>query len=298
MQTLYALDMSQTSEPDGCWRRRHGPVAQQGSAPERTTRHPELPRGGFTSPLGFWFAAAELWTTDVPRLRIELYELDGLDRTNPNRKARSRDEAGACRTARARLKAPQPASPARAGRASLPLTLEINHELATVEVDADTWKSVGETVLLAVAQFWRFGAIDRKLDELLDWARADLATTTGFRSVIRPRRVRDLRTRHLILQALILDLPDFESALTNPRRYLAAGRSVRLYRALAARLGLNRWRHEIDERVEVAEATYDSLAESLNHFQSLAFQIALELIIVAVLLLDAGLFLVDALAQK
>ncbi|HKI20730.1 MAG TPA: hypothetical protein VKA15_22760, partial [Isosphaeraceae bacterium] len=100
------------------------------------------------------------------------------------------------------------------------------------------------------------------------------------------------------LHALILDLPDFEAALTNPQGYLAPGRPVRLYRALAARLGLNRWRHEIDERIEVVEAIFDSLTESLNHLHSLAFQIALELIIVAVLLLDAGLFLADALAQK
>jgi len=298
MQTLYALDMTQTPGPGSCWRGRQSSSAQRGSAPERTARYPELPRGGFTSPLGFWFAAAESWTTDVPRLRVEFCELDELGRANPNREGRSRDGTSTCRTARARLKPPPPAGRARARRASLPLTLQINQEMATVEVDADTWESVGETVLLVVAQFWRFGAIDRKLDELSDWARDDLAKTAGFRNVIRPRRARELRALHRTLQTLILDLPDFEAALTNPRGYLAAGRPVRLYRALAARLGLDRWRHEIDERIEVVEAIFDSLTESLNHLQSLAFQIALELIIVAVLLLDAGLFLADALAQK
>jgi hypothetical protein len=178
------------------------------------------------------------------------------------------------------------------------LTLEINHEMAKIAVDAETWKSVGETVLLVVAQFWRFGAIDRMLDEFSDWAREDLAAPPGFRSVIRPRRARELRARYRTLQTLILDLPDFEAALTNPRGCLSPGRAISLYRALAARLGLNRWRQEIDERVEVVEAIYDSLAESLNHYQSLAFQIVLELVIVAVLLLDAGLFLADALAWR
>ena len=110
--------------------------------------------------------------------------------------------------------------------------------------------------------------------------------------------VRDLRPARRTLQALILDLPDFEGALTNPRGCLAAGRSVRLYRVLAVRLGLDRWRREIDERIEVVEAIFDSLVESLNHYQSLAFQIALELVIVAVLLLDAGLFLADVVARK
>jgi hypothetical protein len=178
------------------------------------------------------------------------------------------------------------------------LTLEINHERANIRVDRETWESVSEPVLLVVAQFWRFGAIDRKLDELSEWARQDLATTGGLRSVIRPQRARALRARCRTLQELILDLPDFEAALTNPRGCLAAGSAARLYRALAARLGLGRWRDEIDERIEVVEGIFESLAESLNHHQSLAFQIALELIIVAVLLLDAGLFLADALAKK
>jgi hypothetical protein len=180
----------------------------------------------------------------------------------------------------------------------IPLTVEINDQVAVVQVDAATWESVRETVLLVVAQFWRLGAIDRKLDDLSDWVRNDIAATAGFRSAIRQRRARALRTHHRALRALILDLPDFEAPLTNPRGFLASRRSVRLYRLLAARLGVDRWRHEIDERVEVVEATFDSLAESLNHLQALVFQTALELVIVAVLLFDAGLFLMDALAQK
>ncbi len=35
-----------------------------------------------------------------------------------------------------------------------------------------------------------------------------------------------------VLQALILDLPDFEVFLTNPRDRLVPGRPVRIYRAL------------------------------------------------------------------
>jgi len=298
MQTLYALDMTQTPSPDSCWRGRQNSAAQRAATAERTARSPELPRGGYGSPLGFWFAAAEAWSTEVPRLRVEFCELDDLGRANFDRKGRSGTGSATCRTARARLKAPPLAGRSRARSASLPLTLEINQELATIAVDPATWESVGETVLLVIAQFWRFDSIDRKLDGLSSWARDDLAMAPGFRNMIRPRRARELRKHQRSLHALILDLPDFEAALTNPQGYLAPGRPVRLYRALAARLGLNRWRHEIDERIEVVEAIFDSLTESLNHLHSLAFQIALELIIVAVLLLDAGLFLADALAQK
>jgi hypothetical protein len=53
----------------------------------------------------------------------------------------------------------------------------------------------------------------------------------------------------------------------------------------------------IDERIEVIESIFDSLTESLNHFQSLAFRIVLELIIVALLLLVVGLYFLDAITR-
>jgi hypothetical protein len=74
--------------------------------------------------------------------------------------------------------------------------------------------------------------------------------------------------------------------LTDPRGYLPPGRPVRIYRALAARLGLVRRRRLIDERVE---AVLDSLAESLDHFQARLLQVVLELLIVAVPLLEIAL---------
>jgi uncharacterized Rmd1/YagE family protein len=130
----------------------------------------------------------------------------------------------------------------------------------------------------------------------MDWARSDL-TKDGFISLIRRRRSRELHSHRRKLEALILDLPDFEVLLTNPRAGLAPGRPIRLYRALARQLSLDRRRRAIDERIEVIEAVLDSLADSLNHLQALAFQIALELAIVALLLLDVGLYLRDSLTR-
>jgi hypothetical protein len=185
------------------------------------------------------------------------------------------------------------AGPGRAAESSSsgPLILEIDSRTARIGVEAGAWSSGTEAVLIVVAQFWRFLAIDHLLDELTDWARADLNNTNGeLRSLIHWRRSRALRARQRLLQALILDLPDFEGVLTNPRGYLATGRAVRLFRSLAAQLGLDRRRRVIDERIEVVEAVFDSLTESLNHYQALASQIVLELVIVAVLLLDVGLF--------
>jgi hypothetical protein len=174
------------------------------------------------------------------------------------------------------------------------LILEVDSNVARIGVEAVTWTRFGETVLFAIAQNWRLDAINRALDKLADWARKDLEQNATFASVIRRSRARELRAQHRALARLILDLPEFEGSLTNPRGYLGAGQSVRLYRRVRARLGLDRKRREIDERVEVIESIFDSLVESLNHFQALAFQIVLELAIVALLLVDVGLYLLDA----
>ena len=187
---------------------------------------------------------------------------------------------------------------AAAGRARdpakshLPFVLEIDSNVARIGVDAVTWASVSETVLFAIAQFWRLDAIDRSLDDLSDWARTDLEKNTKFTKALTRRRASDLRAHRRALEKLILDLPDFEGSLTNPRRHLHSGRAVEMYRRLCACLDLYRRRREIDERIEVVESIFGSLAESLNHYQSLAFQIVLELAIVALLLLDVGLYLV------
>jgi hypothetical protein len=108
------------------------------------------------------------------------------------------------------------------------------------------------------------------------------------------RRAHALGARRRTLQKLILDLPGYEGSLTNPRGHLPSKWAVVLYRRLCVWLGLNRQRLEIDERIEVVESIFDSLTEALYHSQSLAFQIVLELAIVALLLLDVGLYFFDA----
>ncbi len=170
------------------------------------------------------------------------------------------------------------------------LFVEIDPRVARIGVAPDSWAGVSEPVLLVVAQFWRFFAIDRTLDEIGEWLRNDLDTGNVARLFNR-RRSRTLYTHRHALQRLILDLPDFESPLTNPEAFLNPGRPVRIYRALARQLALHRFRCAIDERIEVIEAVFDSLTESHNHYQSLAFQITLELIIAALLLFDIGLYL-------
>jgi len=284
MHTLYALDLTDIPGADYLWRRGQRLVA--GAAVNR----PGIPGSGFASPLGFWFAAAESWGTVIPPLRVEIFDRDKEDKWDELGLGTSSGLARAQHSCRVQFR--RMAVQARPAGSSTPLLLEIDATTARIGIDPDSWSSVSETVLIVIAQFWRFLAIGRFLDELTDWARRDLKKD-GFIDLIRRCCSRELRVHQRELQSLILDLPDFELLLTDPHAGLSPGRPVRLYRALAGRVGLSHHRRAIDERVEVVEAVLDSLADSRNHLQALAIQIVLELAIVTVLLLDVGLYLWD-----
>jgi hypothetical protein len=288
MKTLYALDLMETLDAKPLRNERERSVRTP------TNNHSHFPRDDFASPLGFRFADDLSGLTPLAPLRVEIVGRDEPDRGAGECERRNSEETAKHQRSGAKLELA--GEGVRGTGSPLLLYLEIDANTARVEVDAEVWSSVSETVLLVVAQFWRFHAIDRALDELTEWAHGDLENGELL-SLIRRRRTRELHERRRKLQALILDLPDFERLLTNPRAHLARGRPVRIYRALSAQLGLGRWRRAIDERVEVVEAVFDSLAESLNHLQGMVSQIVLELVIVAVLLLDVGLYLLDAVAR-
>jgi hypothetical protein len=294
MHTLYALDLTGPDEKHSAWRTSRGPSGHRNRDSAFGKIPPDLPSDGFASPFGFWFAPAPSWQTPPPRFRVEFVAID--DTHSPRqRHAETIEQASSTgRAVGARRRAPAGRS---SRQSSLPLDLEIDSNIARISVDVDTWLRVGETVLFAVAQYWRFTAINRTLDELSEWSRRDLASNSRFLSVINRARSRQLRALRRSLQTIILDLPLFEGPLTNPHGHCSSSRAVRLYRRLCRRLELGRFRREIDERIEVVETVLDSLSASLDHYQALAFQIALELIIVAVLLLDVGLYFVAALSK-
>ncbi len=294
MHTLYALDLTARNEMDSVWRKSQIPSGRRTRISFATT-HPDLPGDGFASPFGFWFAPAPSWKIPAPAHRVEFVTLEESDRLKRRRDEPTAHPVEHRRNSSCAKRASEGRS--RSGRSSLPLRIEIDANVARVSVDVETWIIVGETVLFAVAQYWRFAAINRTLIDLSEWSRHDLATEYSFRSVIGRARSRQLRSQRRALQRIILDLPLVESPLTNPHGHFANRRAVHLYRRLGRWLGLGRLRREIDERIEAVETVLDSLSESLDHCQSLAFQIALELIIVAVLLVDVGLYFVDAFSN-
>jgi hypothetical protein len=227
-------------------------------------------------------------------LRIEVFDLKEQDGAELFGAGESYDRGTVSHAYQARLKLAARAD--HPSGTSSPLVLHINPTTARIGVESGAWLTISEPVLDVVAQFWRFLAIDRVLDELTDWARGDLKQNSVI-SLLHWHRSRELRAHRRTLQALLLDLPDFEVYLTNARARISPRRWIRIYQALAVQLGLDRHRRAIDERVEVVEAVLDSLADSLNHLQALVFQLVLELAIVSLLLLDVGLYLRDSLIR-
>lgn len=173
--------------------------------------------------------------------------------------------------------------------ASIPsggLVLEVGLESARVGVDERAWDAVAGPVLLAVAQCWRFREIDRRVDELSNWARSVYAEEE--RSALRRRRSQ-IDNRSGDLQRLLLDLSGTEGPLTDPRGFFSTRRAARLYRELARGLGLYRWRTLIDDRIETLESAFAELAEERRHRASQASAIVLEVLILLALLADLAI---------
>ena len=178
----------------------------------------------------------------------------GVEVFDPGEKANSNDVGvvpyekyaikGNTRRARLRLKARLASNTGLATH----LFLQIDPATATIGIEPQSWSKVSGIVLLVVAQFWRFLAIDQSLDELTNWVRTDLATG-GLAHRFGPSRSCALRSRQHKFQRLLLDLPDVEAYLTDPRSGLSSSHSVQLYRALARWLGLNHRRrgHSMSE---------------------------------------------------
>lgn len=165
---------------------------------------------------------------------------------------------------------------ARSGVPRDGLVLEVKADRARVEVDEQAYELIAAPILLAIAQCWRFQALDQQLDELCDWARE------------RSQR-RETVAQLERFQRLLLELPAIEGPLTDPRGYFATVREARLYRSLARALGLPGWRALIDERIEVVEAALTHLAEEHRVRVSVTAALVLEVLILVVLLADLAI---------
>ncbi len=87
MQTLHAIDLTESPALDSLWRPGLKSRAEHSSALGAASDF-GLPDGGFSSPLGFYFAEAPNWSNGSPPFRVEFF-----DREDLKRQTRHRDRA-------------------------------------------------------------------------------------------------------------------------------------------------------------------------------------------------------------
>jgi hypothetical protein len=277
MSVLRASDISLVRGADPLWRRRSaGPVGEGGCEPyELISRH-RLPRRGFASPLGFWFAPAEDWASPPP------YRLEVAPTRRPGARVHTGNGMpGIAEGRRLGIVVAPPRRPGAPGDPPPPMALEVAGRSARIEVDEASWPEARAAGLLVVATCWRLEALDGALDRLTDRARMTLERQG--RSAPARRDEPSWRALHRDAHALILDLPEFEGPLTDPASFLPSREAARLYRRLSGRLGLLAWRHRIDERAEVLEGLLEALSTRRDHRQAIALQIGLGVLIIALL---------------
>ena len=169
MSTLRATDLSLLRGADPLWRRRpSGLAGEDACEPYELVAKHALPRRGFASPLGFWFAPEEDWASP-PAYRVELA---------PPRRPGAMSHAGNGSPAVAEgrcLRVVVAGRPGSGASAEQPrMALEVAGRSARITVDETAWPEAQEAGLLAVATCWRLEALDGSLDRLTDDARATL----------------------------------------------------------------------------------------------------------------------------
>jgi hypothetical protein len=273
MSILRARDLTVLRGADPLWRRRSSTAVEEACEPYELVAKHGLPRGGSASPMGFWIAPAEDWASPPP------YRLEVASTPRPGAMIHAGNGVpgvaeGRCLRAVVAAGRRSGASPEEASG----LALEVAGRSARIVFDEAAWPEAREAGLLAVATAWRLEAIDGALDRLTDHARPML----GRRG--RPSWPALHRDAH----ALILDLPEFEGPLTDPASFVRTREAARVYRRLCRRLGLLAWRDRIDERVEVLEGLLATHAARREHRQAIALQVALEVLIIALLAADVA----------
>jgi hypothetical protein len=267
-RTLSARDLTSQSDSRALWQ----PTSRT------SVRTPAAPGPGWASPMGFWFSEVRDESSGRQHsYTISIHSSESTEAEIPRNDGPSPEVGRRFRTLQARLKGN--------GDDLRPLSLSIRGNHARVETDEATWEAFSEPVLLAIAQVWRFHAIDTELDRLTEQSRVDIrhADLPGLQGLLRARRLAD--TGHLV-RATILDLPQFQGALTDPLAYCATTRSARAYQLLARRLQLEPWSNAIDERATLIEAAYESITDKTYHLKFYVLEILFELVIIAILLAD------------
>jgi hypothetical protein len=234
-----------------------------------------LPSNGFASPMGFSFTVANAPDTDSELLRVSVHS--HADQPAVDRAVARLRKGGPVRTVH--LPSGEPSDSE--------LTLVVGATGAEVFADDTAWAALAEPVLLYVALYARYCAVERQFLKLQAQARHDRhhAVTAGVRSLRAQRR---LTQTSLDVRDRVSDWTYFSGPTTEPRRSCTSEEALRACATLDEELDIETWAKGIDELVEDVEQTYDALSDKLFHYRLFLWGASLELVVVglfAVLLL-------------
>jgi hypothetical protein len=280
LRTIEAIDITGLTEHLDLWRRR-------GVRTIELTNVAGLPGPGHASPMGYWLRDVPAGSSFTRGLPITIRP-PGDSRAFPaSSESASAVRRGTRPPQTVRVKAPNPSD----GE----LVLTIAPDSATVVATDSAWNALAEPVLLAICQYWRFGAIDAEIDRLTVQARGDLDHAT-LPSPASLRKSGELAVHARAVRWVLLELPHFYGSLSDPYPYCSSERSVQVYASLAEKLHFEEWAEAIDDYAEAVEDTYEAVTEKLFEYKNFAWEFVLESLIICVLLAELGVTLWETFA--
>ena len=162
------------------------------------------------------------------------------------------------------------------------LVLAVGPAGAEVFTSPAAWEALSEPVLLVVAQYFRFQAVDQALARLGEEARRDHAhaAMAGLRTWRQQRR---LVANGCEVLDLASDWAHFAGLYSDPARYCTSDRAAEEYATLADALNFEGWCERIDYRLENVQEAYEVIVDKLFHYKLFAWGMALEAAIVVLI---------------
>jgi len=168
------------------------------------------------------------------------------------------------------------------GRPDEEVTLIVGTEGAWVFATAAGWEATAEAVLLVVAQYARFAAIEEALLDAQAMARRNLRH--GVTAA-----VPTLRKREKLVGAataswnLLSDWAYFWGPCSDPLRHCSSQESVEVHSQLSSELELEEWAERIESVAEDVGEVYDAITDKLFHYGLFIWGMVVEAIIIALI---------------
>jgi hypothetical protein len=240
-----------------------------------------LQTDGFAAPTGFVFTPATGTAAGDAALRVSVRFRS--ERREVDEAATRLRGSGPVRIARLPAQEPDEHEPTtEPGEQEHELTLVCGATGAAVFADETAWAALAKPVLLYVALYARFCAVEREFLGLQAQARRDHhhAVGAGLRSLGAQRR---LTRAALSVRDRVSDWTYFSGPAADPERSCTSEQELKACAAFAEALDIEGWGQGIDELVVDVEQTYETLSDKLFHYRLFLWGASLELVVVGLI---------------